>query len=185
MCGLPAVCGRTVPPSALKIEKNRCTLRESANWSSDAVRGDLEAGRHRRRAALLHGQSQASCRSTGTGCCSTPPRSRTRSIDPLREPMETRVFLGKKPGAHPARRSGAADHGADAAAGAVHAGDVLRHELRLHQLSTPTRAWPGRRRRWGSATTPVRADSTRTFTAMGATPSSRWRPAGSAFTRTT
>mgnify|MGYP001027267676 FL=1 len=30
-------CVAYCPTHALKIEKNRCTLRESANWSSDAV----------------------------------------------------------------------------------------------------------------------------------------------------
>ena len=62
---------------------------------------------------------------------------------PLREPMETRVFLGKKPVSRPSgTRTGQLICRPAASAGAVDAGDVLRHELRLHQLQRPRQPCP-------------------------------------------
>ena len=74
-------CVAYCPTHALKIEKNRCTLRESANWSSDAVE---EIWKQAATGGVL-------LSSMGSPQVTNPP------IDPLREPMETRVFLGKKP----------------------------------------------------------------------------------------
>ena len=98
--------------------------------------GDLEAGRHRRRAAVLHGQPQGAA-----GLLGPPASQRLPGHEPAHRPAAGADgdpgVSGQEAGAHPARRSGAADHGADAAAGAIHAGAVLRHELRLHQLQRP------------------------------------------------
>ena len=81
---------------ALKIIKSDCTLRENANWESDTVNeiykqansgGVLLSSMGNPKPLpvywdkLLINASQVA----------NPP------IDPLREPMETRVFLGKKP----------------------------------------------------------------------------------------
>lgn len=92
-------CQRCVcfcPTHALKIAKNDCTFRENANWDSDTIKeiykqagsgGVLlsSMGNPKRFPVywdrILINASQV-----------TNP-----SIDPLREPMETRVFLGKKP----------------------------------------------------------------------------------------
>ena len=92
-------CQRCVcfcPTHALKITKNKCSFRENANWDEDTVKevykqagsgGVLlsSMGNPKRYPVywdrILINASQV-----------TNP-----SIDPLREPMETRVFLGKKP----------------------------------------------------------------------------------------
>ncbi|MBQ2887767.1 MAG: alpha-hydroxy-acid oxidizing protein [Firmicutes bacterium] len=92
-------CQRCVclcPTHALKIVKNDCTLRENGNWQQDTVKeiykqansgGVLLSSMGNPKQfpvywdKLLINASQV-----------TNP-----SIDPLREPMETRVFLGKKP----------------------------------------------------------------------------------------
>ena len=92
-------CQRCVcfcPTHALKITKNECSFRENANWDEDTVKevykqagsgGVLlsSMGNPKRYPVywdrILINASQV-----------TNP-----SIDPLREPMETRVFLGKKP----------------------------------------------------------------------------------------
>ena len=89
-------CVSLCPTHALKIVKSDCTFRENANWQNDTIReiykqagsgGVLLSSMGNPKALpvywdrLLINASQV-----------TNP-----SIDPLREPMETRVFLGKKP----------------------------------------------------------------------------------------
>ena len=89
-------CVSFCPTRALKIVKSNNVFRENANWSSDTIReiykqansgGVLlsSMGNPKRFPVywnkLLINASQVT----------NPP------IDPLREPMETRVFLGKKP----------------------------------------------------------------------------------------
>lgn len=106
-------CVAYCPTHALKIEKNRCTLRESANWSSDAVE---EIWKQAATGGVLL-SSMGSPKELSVywdrlllnaSQVTNPP------IDPLREPMETPGVSGQEAGAHPARRPGAADHGADA-----------------------------------------------------------------------
>ena len=89
-------CVSLCPTRALKIVKSDCTLRENANWQNDTIKeiykqassgGVLLSSMGNPKPLpvywdkLLINASQV-----------TNP-----SIDPLREPMETRVFLGKKP----------------------------------------------------------------------------------------
>ena len=89
-------CVSFCPTRALKIVKSDCTLRENANWQNDTINeiykqansgGVLLSSMGNPKPVpvywdrLLINASQV-----------TNP-----SIDPLREPMETRVFLGKKP----------------------------------------------------------------------------------------
>ena len=129
-----AAC-RLCPTRALKIVKTDHTFKDNANWTGRDHRGNIPPGR--RRAA----------------CCSPPWAIPSRypvywdkmlinasqvtnpSIDPLREPMETKVFLGKKT----ARDSRAMQNGrivptTGAPAGAGDADNVFCHELRLYQL---------------------------------------------------
>ncbi|WP_322183291.1 glutamate synthase-related protein [Neglectibacter caecimuris] len=95
-------CVSLCPTRALKIVKSDCALRENANWDSDTIKevykqagsgGVLLSSMGNPKPypvywdKLLINASQV-----------TNP-----SIDPLREPMETRVFLGKKP-TRPERR---------------------------------------------------------------------------------
>jgi len=89
-------CVSLCPTRALKIVKSDCTLRENANWQNDTIKeiykqassgGVLLSSMGNPKPLpvywdkLLINASQV-----------TNP-----SIDPLREPMETRVSLGKKP----------------------------------------------------------------------------------------
>ena len=89
-------CVSLCPTRALKIVRSDCRLRENANWDGDTIRevykqaasgGVLLSSMGNPKPLpvywdkLLINASQV-----------TNP-----SIDPLREPMETRVFLGKKP----------------------------------------------------------------------------------------
>ena len=56
------------------------------------------------------------------------------SIDPLREPMETRVFLGNKPGQVERDEDGQLLDNLPPHLELDGAGHVFRHVLRLHQL---------------------------------------------------
>ena len=89
-------CVSLCPTRALKIVKSDCRLRENANWSD---------------AAIKEVYKQASSGGVLLSSMGNPnpfpvywdkilinaSQVTNPSIDPLREPMETRVFLGKKP----------------------------------------------------------------------------------------
>ena len=92
-------CQRCVcfcPTRALKIVKNPCTLRENANWRQSTV---MELYKQANSGGVL--LSSMGCPDPlpvywdkiliNASQVTNPP------IDPLREPMETKVFLGKKP----------------------------------------------------------------------------------------
>ena len=88
-------CVSLCPTRALKIVKNPCALRENANWKSDIIKEIYK---------------QASSGGVLLSSMGTPKefpvywdklllnasQVTNPSIDPLREPMETRVFLGKR-----------------------------------------------------------------------------------------
>ena len=92
-------CQRCVcfcPTHALKIQKSSCTLRENDNWDEDTVKelyrqagsgGVLLSSMGNPRHFPVYWDKILINASQVTN----PP------IDPLREPMETRVFLGRKP----------------------------------------------------------------------------------------
>ena len=89
-------CVSFCPTHALKIRRNDCTFRENANWSQRSIEGIYK---------------QASSGGVLLSSMGNPKpypvywdkllinasQVTNPSIDPLREPMETRVFLGKKP----------------------------------------------------------------------------------------
>ena len=89
-------CVSFCPTRALKIVKSDCALRENANWQSDTVKEiykQAESG-----GVLLSSMGNPKPLPVywdkiliNASQVTNPP------IDPLREPMETRVFLGKKP----------------------------------------------------------------------------------------
>ena len=90
-------CVSLCPTRALKIVKSDCTLRENANWSNDTIKeiykqansgGVLLSSMGNPKPFPVYWDKILINASQVTN----PP------IDPLREPMETRVFLGKKPG---------------------------------------------------------------------------------------
>ena len=90
-------CVSLCPTHALKIVKCDCRLRENANWQNDTIReiykqansgGVLLSSMGNPKPLPVYWDKILINASQVTN----PP------IDPLREPMETRVFLGKKPG---------------------------------------------------------------------------------------
>lgn len=89
-------CVSFCPVRALKIVKSDCTLRENANWQNDTIREiykQADSG-----GVLL--SSMGSPRPLPVywdKLLLNASQVTNPSIDPLREPMETRVFLGKKP----------------------------------------------------------------------------------------
>lgn len=89
-------CVSLCPTHALKIIKSDCTFRENANWQSDTIKeiykqansgGVLLSSMGNPKSLPVYWDKILINASQVTN----PP------IDPLREPMETRVFLGKKP----------------------------------------------------------------------------------------
>ena len=89
-------CVSLCPTKAIKIVKNDCTIRENANWSNATVTeiykqansgGVLLSSMGNPKPLPVYWDKILINASQVTN----PP------IDPLREPMETRVFLGKKP----------------------------------------------------------------------------------------
>jgi glutamate synthase domain-containing protein 2 len=89
-------CVSLCPTRALKIVKSDCTLRENANWQNDTIKeiykqassgGVLLSSMGNPKPLPVYWDKILINASQVTN----PP------IDPLREPMETRVSLGKKP----------------------------------------------------------------------------------------
>ena len=89
-------CVSLCPTRALKIVKSNCTLRENANWQMDTI------------TEIYKQASSGGVLLSSMGNPKPFPvywdkilinasQVTNPSIDPLREPMETRVFLGKKP----------------------------------------------------------------------------------------
>ena len=89
-------CVSLCPTRALKIVKSDHTFKENANWS----RQSIEESTARQKAAVYSSPQWATrkiTRSTGDKILINASQVTNPSIDPLREPMETRVFLGAKP----------------------------------------------------------------------------------------
>ena len=88
-------CVSFCPERALKIVKTDCALRENANWSSDTIREIYKQASSGGVLLSSMGNPQPLPvywdRILINASQVTNP-----SIDPLREPMETRVFLGKR-----------------------------------------------------------------------------------------
>ena len=91
-------CVSLCPTRALKIVKSDCTLRENANWSNDTIREVYKQANSG--GVLLSSMGNPKPFPVYWDKILINASQVTNpSIDPLREPMETRVFLGKKPGA--------------------------------------------------------------------------------------
>lgn len=89
-------CVAYCPTHALKIVRNDCRLRENANWSESTVREIYKQANTG--GVLLSSMGNPNPLPVywdriliNASQVTNPP------IDPLREPMETKVFLGKKP----------------------------------------------------------------------------------------
>lgn len=89
-------CVAFCPTRALKIVKSNCAFRENANWSGDTI-GEIykQAGSG---GILLSSMGNPQKQPVYWDKILINASQVTNpSIDPLREPMETRVFLGQKP----------------------------------------------------------------------------------------
>lgn len=89
-------CVSFCPTRALKIVKSDCALRENANWQSNTIKEIYKQANSG--GVLLSSMGNPNPLPVywdriliNASQVTNPP------IDPLREPMETRVFLGKKP----------------------------------------------------------------------------------------
>ncbi len=89
-------CVSLCPTNALKIVKNECTFKENANWQQSTIKEIYKQASSG--AVLLSSMGNPNPLPVyfdkiliNASQVTNPP------IDPLREPMETKVFLGKKP----------------------------------------------------------------------------------------
>ena len=88
-------CVALCPTRALKIVKSDCTLRENANWQQDEIKEIYKQANSG--GVLLSSMGNPKPLPVYWDKILLNASQVTNpSIDPLREPMETRVFLGKK-----------------------------------------------------------------------------------------
>ena len=89
-------CVSLCPTRALKIVKNNCTLRENANWSNETIQ-ELYKQANSGGVLLSSMGNPKEFPVYWDKILINASQVTNPSIDPLREPMETKVFLGKKP----------------------------------------------------------------------------------------
>ena len=90
-------CVSLCPTHALKIVKNDCAFRENANWQTGAIK-EIYKQASSGGVLLSSMGSPAPLSVYWDKLLLNASQVTNPSIDPLREPMETRVYLGKKPG---------------------------------------------------------------------------------------
>ncbi len=89
-------CVSLCPVRALKIVKSNCTLRENANWQNNTINEIYKQANSG--GVLLSSMGNPNPLPVYWDKILINASQVTNpSIDPLREPMETRVYLGKKP----------------------------------------------------------------------------------------
>ena len=89
-------CVSLCPARALKIVKSNCTFRENANWQNDTIKEIYKQANSG--GVLLSSMGNPKPLPVYWDKILINASQVTNpSIDPLREPMETRVYLGKKP----------------------------------------------------------------------------------------
>lgn len=89
-------CVSLCPTHALKIKKNECEFRENANWQPEYIKEVYKQANTG--GVLLSSMGNPKPMPVYWDKILINASQVTNpSIDPLREPMETRVFLGKKP----------------------------------------------------------------------------------------
>ena len=160
-------CVSLCPTRALKIVKSDCRLRENANWDNDTIKeiykqansgGVLLSSMGNPKPLPVYWDKLLINASQVTN----PP------IDPLREPMETKVFLGKKP--QNIKRDGDGNIVCDIQPQIELAMPVMFSAMSYgSKATTPTPPLPARRRSSAYSTTPARAACTRIFTGTAKT----------------
>lgn len=89
-------CVSFCPTRALKIIKSDCNLRENSNWSGDTI-NEIYKQANSGGVLLSSMGNPKSLPVYWDKILINASQVTNPSIDPLREPMETRVYLGKKP----------------------------------------------------------------------------------------
>lgn len=89
-------CVSFCPSRALKIVKTDCSLRENSNWQSDTMK-EIYKQANSGGVLLSSMGNPKSFPVYWDKILINASQVTNPSIDPLREPMETRVYLGKKP----------------------------------------------------------------------------------------
>lgn len=89
-------CVTLCPTRALKIVKSDCTFRENANWQNDTIK-EIYKQAHSGGVLLSSMGNPKPFPVYWDKILINASQVTNPSIDPLREPMETKVFLGKKP----------------------------------------------------------------------------------------
>ena len=89
-------CVSFCPTRALKIVKTNCTFRENANWQPDTIQ-EIYKQANSGGVLLSSMGNPKELPVYWDKILINASQVTNPSIDPLREPMETRVFLGKKP----------------------------------------------------------------------------------------
>ena len=89
-------CVSLCPTRALKIVKSDCRLRENANWRSDTIQ-EIYKQANSGGVLLSSMGNPKEFPVYWDKILINASQVTNPSIDPLREPMETKVFLGKKP----------------------------------------------------------------------------------------
>ena len=89
-------CVTLCPTRALKIVKSDCRLRENANWDNDTIK-EIYKQAHSGGVLLSSMGNPKPLPVYWDRILINASQVTNPPIDPLREPMETKVFLGKKP----------------------------------------------------------------------------------------
>ena len=89
-------CVSFCPARALKIVKTDCSLRENSNWQSDTMK-EIYKQANSGGVLLSSMGNPKSFPVYWDKILINASQVTNPSIDPLREPMETRIYLGKKP----------------------------------------------------------------------------------------
>lgn len=89
-------CVSLCPTRALKIVRSDCTFRENANWQNDTIK-EIYKQAHSGGVLLSSMGNPKPFPVYWDKILINASQVTNPSIDPLREPMETKVFLGKKP----------------------------------------------------------------------------------------
>lgn len=89
-------CVSFCPAIALKIIRSDCALRENANWKSDTIK-EIYKQANSGGVLLSSMGSPKALPVYWDNILINASQVTNPSIDPLREPMETKVYLGKKP----------------------------------------------------------------------------------------
>ena len=90
-------CVSLCPTRALKIVRTDHTFKENANWTKDNIQNVYRQAATGGVLLSSMGNPGDCCPATGTSILINASQVTNPPIDPLREPMETRVFPGQKP----------------------------------------------------------------------------------------